>query len=333
MPGDSDGFSAVLPGGVGVEPDIPALLTPTACGEGESGLPEGITKQIMKSAEPGMWRRPKVGDKCTVQYTGMFASSGETFDSSKDRGPVTFTVGSGEVIKGWDIALPTMCQGEVSQFTLDPVFAYGERGVPPKIPPNAALTFEIELLSWICEDNLFGDWGVVRTTIKEGNGWVEPEPDCEVLCTVLAQTSDGRVLEDRQLIEYVMGSGVLGPISAAVDKAFLGMRKGGAVSLKCSSQYAHEDHVVVDLTLHEIYETTDVSLSKDGSVMKKRITEGDGYDTPEGACRIRLCVEHVRDCTGSDVLDFVGPKDVDFILGEGEVCDALEHAVLAMKQG
>uniref|UniRef100_A0A3B4A4R7 peptidylprolyl isomerase n=1 Tax=Periophthalmus magnuspinnatus TaxID=409849 RepID=A0A3B4A4R7_9GOBI len=74
-------------------------------------------------------------------------TNGEKFDSSKDRGrPFEFTLGQGEVIKGWDEGVAQMCVGEVARLTCTPDYAYGARGYPPVIPPNATLVFEVELL-------------------------------------------------------------------------------------------------------------------------------------------------------------------------------------------
>ncbi len=58
---------------------------------------------------------------------------------------ISFT---GSVIRGWDIGVATMKKDELAMFTIKPEYAYGERGSPPKIPPNSTLNFEIELFSW-----------------------------------------------------------------------------------------------------------------------------------------------------------------------------------------
>ena len=58
---------------------------------------------------------------------------------------VIFTV---EVIKAWDCAIANMRKGELARITCGPEYAYGERGMPPKIPPNATLIFEVELIEW-----------------------------------------------------------------------------------------------------------------------------------------------------------------------------------------
>merc|ERR1719204_1097517 len=108
-------------------------------------LPDGIKKEIIKEADAGSWKKPKAGDEVSVHYVGTLESDGSQFDSSRDRGdPFVFSLGKGQVIKGWDQGVATMKKGELAKFTLAPEFAYGDAGSPPKIPPNATLVFEVE---------------------------------------------------------------------------------------------------------------------------------------------------------------------------------------------
>lgn len=82
-----------------------------------------------------------------VNYTGWLSEDGTKFDSSLDRGtPFEFPLGAGQVIAGWDEGVATMKVGGKRRLIIPPELGYGEGGSPPTIPPNAELTFDIELL-------------------------------------------------------------------------------------------------------------------------------------------------------------------------------------------
>lgn len=97
--------------------------------------------------KPGNGAEAKSGQTVTVHYVGTFPEGGK-FDSSRDRGEgFTFKLGAGQVIRGWDQGVAGMKVGEQRKLTVPPQLAYGERGFPGAIPPNATLVFEVELLS------------------------------------------------------------------------------------------------------------------------------------------------------------------------------------------
>ncbi len=96
--------------------------------------------------EAGGGETPETGKLLVVHYTGWLSEDGTKFDSSLDRGtPLEFPLGAGQVIAGWDEGLATMKVGGKRRLIIPPELAYGEEG-RPSIPPNAELTFDIELL-------------------------------------------------------------------------------------------------------------------------------------------------------------------------------------------
>ena len=97
--------------------------------------------------EAGSGETPETGKLVVVNYTGWLSEDGTKFDSSLDRGtPFEFPLGAGQVIAGWDEGVATMKVGGKRRLIIPPELGYGEGGSPPTIPPNAELTFDIELL-------------------------------------------------------------------------------------------------------------------------------------------------------------------------------------------
>mmetsp|Transcript_26680 Transcript_26680/g.75374 ORF Transcript_26680/g.75374 Transcript_26680/m.75374 type:complete len:590 (+) Transcript_26680:95-1864(+) len=306
----------------------------------EPKLPKGIKKEVLEAADPGEQAWPKKGDECTVHYVGRFEVDGDEFDGSRSRGsPLTFRVGVTQVIKAWDLAVATMRRGELSRFVCDPEYCYGEQGARPKIPPNATLVFEIELVDWRSDEDLFGDGSVIRTKLEEGSGFGEPGEGTEVLCSFRVTDPDGGVLDERPGLEYTVGSGAVGPLSRVIDRALEDMKKGARVSLRCSEDKRPDgsthSHVTVELGLLELYAREDVSPDQDGSIEKKLLREGDDCRKPQDGGSARVAVEAAAAgaAPGSGVPGFRGRTELSFVVGNGEVCDAIEYAVPHMLKG
>jgi peptidylprolyl isomerase len=132
------------------------LIAACGCQPAVRSTNEGEQKSVEKTVTPtglayidlvqGTGALAKPGDNVSVHYTGTF-TDGRKFDSSVDRGkPFTFTLGVGQVIKGWDEGVVAMKVGGRRKLMIPSNLAYGPRGAGGVIPPNADLVFEVELL-------------------------------------------------------------------------------------------------------------------------------------------------------------------------------------------
>lgn len=104
--------------------------------------PGGVVRVVTAAAPEGA-ARPTHGSRVTMKYKG-YLPSGKVFDEGDG---FTFTLGAGEVIRGWDEGVKLMALGEKATLYIVANSAYGPRGCPPVIPPNYPLCFDVELLA------------------------------------------------------------------------------------------------------------------------------------------------------------------------------------------
>jgi hypothetical protein len=105
--------------------------------------PSGLTYVI---THQGDGRRPQNGETVLVHYTGTLVD-GTKFDSSHDRNdPIAFSLGTGQVIKGWDEGIAMLGLGDTAVLVIPPALGYGAKGAGKVIPPNATLIFVVELV-------------------------------------------------------------------------------------------------------------------------------------------------------------------------------------------
>jgi FKBP-type peptidyl-prolyl cis-trans isomerase FkpA len=111
----------------------------------------GVTEMQKHDSVVGQGDEALPGKRLTVQYTGWLYDQnapdlkGPKFDSSVGRAAFKFSLGGGEVIAGWDQGIVGMQVGGKRRLIIPPQLAYGMRGSPPTIPPNASLVFDVEL--------------------------------------------------------------------------------------------------------------------------------------------------------------------------------------------
>lgn len=126
------------------------IMTAVAAGSPGAAQQPAVETVRIEDLESGAGTEARKGKTLVVHYTGWFYDAekderGRKFDSSHGGTPLSFRLGDGLVIKGWDDGLAGMRVGGVRTLIVAPSSAYGRRGKGP-VPPDSWLMFEIELL-------------------------------------------------------------------------------------------------------------------------------------------------------------------------------------------
>jgi FKBP-type peptidyl-prolyl cis-trans isomerase len=244
---------------------------------------KGLFKRILK--EGSVSDKPVDGSKVEVHYVGRLLD-GTVFDSSRERETTfEFVLGTKSVIKGWEEGVKTMNRGEVCLLTCKPEYAYGEKGSPPKIPANATLQFEVELIQWKGEDITPNkDGGVRRLLLKQDTkpDYYMPKEGAEVKVHVQGKYKEN-VFEDRD-VTFVLGEGSENNVVEALEIAIMQMRKGQCYHLDVLPRYAYGDKGNADFGIPpgaeleyqvELHQFEKMKEPWDYENVKERIAEAD----------------------------------------------------------
>lgn len=307
----------------------------------------GVMKEVVHHGVNG-WQKPEAGDDIQMHYRGTLLD-GTEFDSSYSRdAPFSFKLADGKVIKGWDIVAKTMAKGEKAKVTLKPEYAYGEMGSPPKIPKNATLIFEMELLSWTSKRDVFGDGLVVKSEIASGEGWERPGKLAEVTVAVVAVAMDSDAKTDGKQLHSGETTFTMGSSQAplAWEKVLPDMKKDAVLHLVCRPPHTSGpgvDYVPADipcvrfeLTLKSWCKIEDV-LS-DGTLVKKIMEEGEGWERPSEGATATVTIRYMLpDLTSKLAVPpplgdaVVVQENLEFKVGDGIVIDGIDRVVQSMK--
>jgi len=213
---------------------------------------------------------------CAVHYVGRLLD-GTEFDSSRGRNEeFKFKLGAGQVIKGWDKGVASMNRGELAELTIKPEYAYGKNGSPPKIPADATLKFEVELIDWEHRVKVSDDGGIMKEFLKEGEGYNKPNDNATVTIRYSARIDNVKssadekqpfgelVIKPHQEVTINMGEDL--DMLAGMDQCLKHMLKGekSVFFVKPKYGYGASGHAGLKIPpqAHLVYEIELVDFSK-----------------------------------------------------------------------
>ncbi|CAL1133578.1 unnamed protein product, partial [Cladocopium goreaui] len=299
-------------------------------------LPWGIRKRLLQKGISE--ERPISGDEVKVHLQGKLQDGNISITSSDEAFTFVIDQRPREVIQGLELGVQTMTKGEVAEFTIAPRFAYDDLGAPPLVPPDATLVFEVELMDWENKSDVLGDGRAIKTITERGSGKMKPQKGQDVVLSMKVTSRKGAVLQEHVELEHTVGAPDFGTISPIILEVLRSMSQGERchVLLRrfASDKIVDTAHsgADVDLTLVRIFEISDISPEEDGTLMKKFLSKGgETGETCRAFDEVVLQVDQVTD--GAKDVKFSGCCVLDFPLGRGVVCDALDFAAATMCVG
>lgn len=197
-------------------------------------------KGMIKDIKVGEGLAAENGDLLLVEYTGKL-KDGKEFDSNKietkpERGPLAFTLGKGQLIKGWEEGLVGIKKGGERSLEIPYDKAYGEDGRPPIIPPKADLFFEVKLLDIVKAGK---EKDLDMKDLQEGTG-AEAKKGNKVKVHYTGTLVNGKKFDsskDRdEPFEFQLGAG---QVIAGWDQGVAGMKVGGKRMLRIPPQLGY----------------------------------------------------------------------------------------------
>lgn len=339
-----------------------------ACGGGTSGTITTESGLVYEETLAGEGRAPQPGDIVYVHYVGTL-EDGTEFDSSYQRGqPYPFALGQGEVIPGWDEGIALMREGGKATLTIPPSLAYGEAGAGGVIPPNATLTFDVELVQvedppptptplpppTSIDDAEFTETesGLKYAVMQAGDGDT-PQEGAPVTLHFKGWLEDGTALAD----SYVNGQPItitLGreEVMAGWDEAIALMQVGEIAQFIIPPSLAYGEEgaggvippntgLVFELELVEVADpppppTTvdEADYTETESGLKYVILEAGDGEMPQAG---QTVVVHYRGWLAEDGYQFDASYNRDtpfeFVLGQGAVIPGWDEGVALMSVG
>ncbi|KAJ3209629.1 hypothetical protein HDU67_006036 [Dinochytrium kinnereticum] len=308
----------------------------------------GVLKKILRRGEE-YGDRPEKDDEVQVNYIGRLVQEGkeegqgDEFDRNQDRqNPFTFILGKGQVIKGWDRAVKSMKKGELARVTIKSEYGYGESGAGAKIPPNATLEFDIELLGWRNVNALTSDGLVTIKMLKESEaGWQTPKDGWEVQVNYIAK-ADGVEFERIDAFTFTVGTAddTVPPFFSDAIKKFkkTSSSKSGDVGLlTIPAKHFTLPHPKVPEGATVTYEITvntwiEVEELDGGGAFKRLLRDAEsGWEKPTEGASVRL-----RLLGRTKATNYVFLKDEEervVKVGDNSLPEAVEAALLTMRVG